>query len=103
MKDLTPDDRPREKLLRNGPAALGDNELVALVLGYGLRGMDALSVANELLRTRGGVHGLVRSTAAALSHVNGIGTAKAAQLLAALELGRRTLACAPGARVQLRT
>jgi DNA repair protein RadC len=103
MKDLTPDDRPREKLLRNGPAALGDNELVALVLGNGLRGMDALDVANELLRARGGVHGLVRSTAADLSHVNGIGTAKAAQMLAALELGRRTLTCAPGARVQLRT
>ena len=103
MKDLTPDDRPREKLLRNGPAALGDNELVALVLGHGLRGMDALSVANELLRARGGVHGLVRSSAGDLSHISGIGAAKAAQLLAALELGRRTLTCAPGARVQLRT
>jgi DNA repair protein RadC len=103
MKDLTPEDRPREKLLRNGPNALGDNELVALVLGSGFRGADALRVANDLLRVRGGLHGLVRSTAADLAHVNGIGTAKAAQVLAALELGRRTLACAPGARIQLRT
>jgi len=69
MKQLTPDDRPREKLLKNGPAVLGDNELVALVLGHGLRGMDALHVANELLHVRGGVHGLVRSTAADLSRV----------------------------------
>jgi DNA repair protein RadC len=103
MKDLTPEDRPREKLLRNGPSALGDNELVALVLGSGFRGADALRVANELLRARGGLHGLVRSTAADLACSSGIGDAKAAQVLAALELGRRTLTCAPGARVQLRT
>lgn len=102
MKDLSPDDRPREKLLRSGPAALGDNELVALVLGSGFRGSGALYVANELLRARGGVHGLVRSSAADLAHVNGIGTAKAVQVLAALELGRRTLASAPGARLQVR-
>jgi DNA repair protein RadC len=103
MKDLTSGDRPREKLLRNGPIALGDNELIALVLGSGLRGMDSLHVANELLRARGGLHGLVRSTAADVAHIRGIGTAKAAQLLAALELGRRTLTSAPGARLQLRT
>ena len=103
MKDLTPDDRPREKLLRNGAAALGDNELVAVVLGSGFRGADALRVANELLRTRGGLHGLLRSSATELAQTGGIGPVKATQLLAALELGRRTLACAPGARVQLRT
>jgi DNA repair protein RadC len=103
MKDLTPEDRPREKLLRIGPAALGDNELVALVLGSGFRGTGALNVANELLRVRGGVRGLMRSTVADLTRIGGIGTAKAAQVLAALELGRRTLAPAPGARLQLRT
>jgi DNA repair protein RadC len=103
MKDLSPDDRPREKLLRHGAAALGDNELVALVLGSGVRGTDALQVANELLRARGGVHGMVRSTIADLARVAGIGSAKAAQMLAALELGRRTLAHAPSARVQLLT
>ena len=103
MKDLTPEDRPREKLLRNGATVLGDNELVALVLGSGFRGADALRVANELLHARGGVHGLMRSTVADLAHTSGIGPAKAAQLLAALELGRRTLASAPGARLQLRT
>ena len=49
MRDLLPDDRPREKLRRHGAAALGDNELVALVLGNGSRRGDALSVANALL------------------------------------------------------
>src|SRR3954470_11639068 len=103
MKDLTPADRPREKLLQHGPAALGDNELVALILGSGFRGAGALHVATELLRARGGLHGLVRSTAGDLAQVGGIGAAKAAQVLAALELGRRTLTSAPGARVQLRS
>jgi DNA repair protein RadC len=103
MKDLSPDDRPREKLLRHGAAALGDNELVALVLGSGRPRVGALEVANELLRGRGGLHGLVRSTSDDLARVSGIGAAKAAQLIAALELGRRTLGHAPSARVQLRT
>jgi DNA repair protein RadC len=103
MNDLSPDDRPREKLRRHGAAALGDNELVALVLGSGFPGTGALAAANELLKTRGGLHGLARVSCADLERVSGIGEAKAAQLVAALELGRRTLAHAPAARVQLRT
>ena len=103
MKELSPDDRPREKLLRLSAAALGDNELVALVLGSGCREADALGVANELLRLRGGLHGLARSTCADLARVSGVGLAKAAQLMAAVEMGRRTLAHAPSARIQLRT
>ncbi len=103
MKGLSPDDRPREKLLRNGPTALGDNELVALVLGIGTRGADVLGVANDLLRRRGGVHGLARSSADDLSQVGGIGHARAAQLVAAVELGRRVAARGPSARVQLRS
>jgi DNA repair protein RadC len=103
MKDLSPDDRPREKLLRSGAAALGDNELVALIVGHGTRGSDALGLANEMLRRRGGLHGLARSTAGDLAQVDGIGRARAAQVLAAIELGRRTLTHGPAARVQLRS
>ena len=103
MKDLSPDDRPREKLLRHGAAALGDNELLALVLGSGCRRTGALTAASDLLRTRGGLHGLARSNCDHLSRVPGVGPAKAAQVVAALELGRRTLAHAPSARIQLRT
>jgi DNA repair protein RadC len=103
MKELSPGDRPREKLLQHGAAALGDNELVALVLGSGRPRAGALGVANELLRSRGGIHGLVRAAAEDLARVTGIGLAKAAQLMAAVELGRRTLAHSPRARVQLRT
>jgi DNA repair protein RadC len=103
MKELSPDDRPREKLLRHGAAALGDNELVALVLASGVRRSDALGVANAVLKAQGGLHGLVRSTADDLARSTGVGPAKAAQLMAAIELGRRTLARAPGERVRLRT
>jgi DNA repair protein RadC len=103
MKDLSPEDRPREKVLRHGAAALGDNELVALILGSGRPRTGALEVANELLTARGGLHGLMRSSSDDLARVGGIGPAKSAQVLAALELGRRTLAHAPGARIQLRT
>jgi len=103
MKHLSPDDRPREKLLRLGAPSLGDNELVALVLGSGCRGADALDVANEALRARGGLHGLARSTCGDLARIAGIGRAKAAQIAAAVEIGRRALGHAPGARIQLRT
>ena|SRR5471030_71208 len=103
MKELSASDRPREKLVRHGVAALGDNELIALVLGSGSRRAGALSLANELLATHGGLHGLVRSTCDELARVSGIGRARAAQIVAALELGRRTLAHAPTARVQIRS
>lgn len=101
MKDLSPDDRPREKLLHHGAATLGDNELIAVVLGQGSRRRDVLAVANELLAAHSGIHGLMRSAPDDLARVPGIGRARAAQILAAVELGRRTLAVAPSTRVCL--
>jgi len=91
MKDVAPHDRPREKLERLGASALGDNELLAVVLGSGSRAGDVLGVSNALLEQRGGLYGLTRSTAADLRTVPGVGAARAAQVLAAVELGRRTL------------
>jgi len=91
MKAVAPHDRPREKLERLGAAALGDNELLALVLGSGSRELDVLALANRLLEQSGGLHGLTRSGVGALRDVAGIGQARAAQVLAAVELGRRTL------------
>jgi len=102
MKDLLPDDRPREKLRHHGAAALGDNELVALVLGSGSRRGGALSVANAVLAACGGVRGLRRLTLDELMAIEGIGRARAAQIVAALELGRRSMAGPPGERLQIR-
>jgi DNA repair protein RadC len=103
MKELSPSDRPREKLARLGVAALGDNELLALVIGNGDRRRDALALANELLSASGGVHGLAHAGCEELGRVAGIGRARAAQVVAAVELGRRTLTHAPSARVQIRS
>jgi DNA repair protein RadC len=102
MKDLLPDDRPREKLRHLGAAALGDNELLAVVIGNGTRRGNALSVANALLAAHGGLHGLTRATADDFVRIAGIGRVRSAQLVAAVELGRRTLAHAPSARLLIR-
>src|SRR5262245_59041686 len=102
MRELSPDDRPREKLRRHGIAALGDNELVALVIGQGSGPRGALAVANELLARYGGLRGLVRLAPDDLARVPGIGVARAAQIAAAVELGRRTTTPAPGERVQIK-
>jgi DNA repair protein RadC len=101
MKELSPDDRPREKLLHHGVSALGDNELLALVLGHGSKRGSALALANALLAAHGGAHGLTRCSCDDLLRVAGIGRARAAQIVAAVELGRRTLARRPAARTLL--
>jgi DNA repair protein RadC len=91
VNKLTPTDRPREKLERVGAAGLGDNELVALVLGLGGPSATALDLANRILAEVDGVVGLTRVSADRLRQVPGVGAAKASQVLAAVELGRRTL------------
>lgn len=101
MKTVAPHDRPREKLRRLGLWALGDNELLAVVLGHGQARASALDLANTLLATVGGVHGLVRARQDELEQVRGIGAVRAAQVLAAIELGRRTLTRAARDRVQI--
>ncbi len=101
MKLVAPHDRPREKLRRLGRGALGDNELLAIVLGSGQPGTSALDLANLVLDEVGGVHGLVRARHEALEGVPGIGEARAAQMLAAIELGRRTLTRAAPERLQI--
>lgn len=93
MADVPVADRPRERLWRVGADALGDAELVALVLGAGIRGGGALAVADDVMAAAGGdVHGLAALGGDALTRIAGVGGSRAARLLAALELGRRTLA-----------
>jgi DNA repair protein RadC len=101
MKDVPPHDRPREKLERLGPDGLGDNELLALVLGSGSRDADALALANRVIECAGGLHAIPRASALDLRRVAGVGPARAAQVLAAVELGRRTLVRGVAERPQL--
>jgi len=98
LKDLAPHDRPREKLERAGAATLGDNELLALLIGHGTAGAGALAIANRMLAECQGVHGLTRASPDDLAQIPGVGNALAARVLAAVELGRRTLMLSPSGR-----
>jgi DNA repair protein RadC len=102
MKAIAPHDRPREKLERSGVAALGDNELLAIVLGHGAPRAGALELANAVLASAGDVTGLARATPVELRRIPGIGAARAAQIVAAVEVGRRTLVRGRAERFQIR-
>src|SRR5438034_481818 len=83
-------DRPRERLWSVGPAALTGQELLAILLGTGYAGRDALAVAGEVLaRVEGSLRRLAGRPSADLARVPGVGRGKAARVIAALELGRR--------------
>lgn len=96
--DLPKDDRPRERLLQVGARGLRDAELLAILLRVGIKGENAVRVAERVLAQLNGLPGLHRASPADLSRQKGIGKAKAAQLLAALELGRRIAISTPDAR-----
>jgi len=84
-------DKPRERLWRCGTQSIGDAELLALVLGTGVRDRPAISVAGDLVRAVGGVAALSRASPHELSQVTGVGAARAARIAAAFELGRRAV------------
>ncbi|HET7712071.1 MAG TPA: DNA repair protein RadC [Thermoanaerobaculia bacterium] len=87
IRDLPRDDRPRERLLAHGADTLSDAELLALLLGSGTRGKNAIQLARELLIE--GMPALRRRELVELEHASGIGKAKAARIAAAFELARR--------------
>lgn len=87
--DLPSDERPRERLVRLGPGALTNEELLALLLGTGIRGESALDRARALLAGRGGLIGLAGLTVSELSTERGVGTARASAIAAAIEIARR--------------
>jgi DNA repair protein RadC len=92
IRDWPTDERPREKLLARGATSLSDAELLALFLGSGLRGRDAVATARELLQAHGPLRALLERPPAALAELPGLGPARACALSAALELGQRHLA-----------
>jgi DNA repair protein RadC len=94
-------ERPRERLYFNGPAALADAELLAIQLGSGTRGKDAVAVAREMLAAYGSLADVAGCEVTELARRPGVGRAKAARLAAAFELTRRLRARTPGARVPL--
>lgn len=93
MKDLSADERPREKLLARGPSALGNSELLAILLHNGLPGQSVTELSSRLMSLGGGkLAGLFALGIDRMCALPGIGPCKAAEVQAALELGRRFLA-----------
>ncbi len=91
IKDLCPDERPREKLRLRGAKALSNAELLAILLGSGTGGKSVLEVAQELMKTAGGRLNLLGAMPLErLITQKGVGEVRAITLAAALELGRRT-------------
>ena len=92
MKDLPADQRPREKLLARGAAALADGELLALLLRTGYKGHGVIALSQQVLDHCGGFAGLLNASPALLLGIKGLGPAKRAELLAVMEMARRALA-----------
>ena len=101
IRDLPQGERPRERLKEYGPRYLSNTELIAILLRTGLQGENVLSMASRLLATFDGLAGLGRSSFSELCAQRGLSEAKACQLLAALELGRRYVSLAPQERAAI--
>ncbi len=98
ITDIQESDRPRERLVRLGAPALSDAELLAILLRVGVEGENAVQLGLRLLQNLGGIPGLHRSSIEEVCSQKGIGLAKAAQIKAAIELGRRLNVAFPDER-----
>ena len=89
VRDLPKSERPRERLIKFGPEALSAQELLALVIGRGIPKKSVMNIAQELLARFGNIKAISQASIEALSEIKGVGLAKAAQLKACFELGKR--------------
>lgn len=89
IHDLPSDERPRERLVRLGPEALSIQELFAILLQGGMKGKSVMALSQELINEFGNPKNIANASVAELSKITGIGTAKAIQIKAAFELGKR--------------
>ena len=103
IREMPSTERPRERLAARGAAGLSSAELIGLLWGSGSRGRSAVDLAEDALARHDGLTGLARATELELEALPGIGAAKAAQLAAAFELGRRLLADWPAGRWTIRS
>ncbi|MGD8626047.1 MAG: DNA repair protein RadC [Anaerolineae bacterium] len=103
IKELPSSERPRERLLNYGAAALSTAELLAIILRTGTKHENVVRMSQRLLATFDNLGGLVQANPSLLMAEKGLGPAKVTQLKAALELGRRLLVESPGERPQVRS
>ncbi len=95
IKEMSEEERPRERLAKLGPQSLTTAELLGILLRVGMVGESAVQVGQRLLQTFGGIAGIHRASFDELSNQKGVKLAKAAQLKAAIELGRRLVLESP--------
>ena len=103
LREVPPAERPRERLALRGAGGLSAAELIALLWGSGTRGVSAIDLAAGALARHEGLAGLALASELELAALPGVGTARAAQLTAAFELGRRLLADWPSGRWTIRS
>ncbi len=103
IRDMSQNERPRERLMQVGATAVSTNELLAIILRTGVGGENVLRLAERLLATFKDLPGLSRATINELTQVKGIGPAKAVEIKAALEIGRRLVATAPQEKATVTT
>jgi DNA repair protein RadC len=103
IREMPPTERPRERLAARGAAGLSAAELIGILWGSGARGRSAVDLAEDALARHDGLTGLARASDLELESLPGIGAAKAAQLTAAFELGRRLMADWPTGRWTIRS
>lgn len=89
IKDLPEDQRPREKLLKFGPESLSDEELIAILIGHGLKGKSALNMAEELLAEHKNLKGLAGKRLDEFMKIKGIKEAKIIKIAVAFEIAKR--------------
>lgn len=98
IHDLPSGERPRERLLKYGAQSLSTSELLAIILRVGSKNENVLQLAGRILAQYGGLRGLARISGPELTQLKGLGEAKVAQVLAAIELGKRTYLAQPDER-----
>jgi len=101
LAEMPEAERPRERLLRHGPSALSNIELLAILLNTGLPGESVMVVAERLLREFGGFPGLMKLSGEELARIHGIGPAKATKLKASMEIANRILASNPNQKPKI--
>ncbi|MGI8478083.1 MAG: RadC family protein [Thermomicrobiales bacterium] len=101
IKELSPEERPRERLWAYGPSSLTNGDLIAILLNIGVKGQPVTELARQILAEHGGLLGLMRMDVHELVKIHGLGPAKAATLKAALEIATRVVALGPDERSQI--
>jgi DNA repair protein RadC len=101
MREILPEERPRERLRRQGEQSLSTTELLSILLNTGIRGESVVRLSEHLMQQSGDLRGLYRMDFEVLARQRGIGEAKACRIKAALELGRRLAALGPEERIAI--